>query len=224
MTEDEMRLLPKPELYLLVLANLEKITRVFDGIPEWYVRSRPLVGGVFGLSGFSLCSYAHVNKGLDSVLYMVRETDSGFVISQGEDKAAALAGAREILKLGAFFPLGKHIADYKFRKAEAIAAAEKLKHQQDAEYQLTVKGRRSATVRSIPRRRRKIFEESGGQCHYCSTPLTLDGRWHVEHKMPRALGGDDSPGNLVASCAPCNHEKRDTTDQEFLAKRAQRAA
>jgi 5-methylcytosine-specific restriction endonuclease McrA len=75
-------------------------------------------------------------------------------------------------------------------------------------------------VKSISRRRQRIFDESGGRCHYCSTPLTLDGKWHIEHKMPRALGGDDEPGNLVAACVPCNFKKRDTTDLEFKAKLA----
>lgn len=40
------------------------------------------------------------------------------------------------------------------------------------------------------------------------------------YKMPRALMGTNDPSNLVASCAPCNHKKRDKTDQEFIAQRA----
>lgn len=224
MTEAEMRLLSKAELYERVLDSLEKITCVFDEMPAWYVRSRPLVGGVFGHAGFSLCSYSHVSKGLDDVVYLVRETDSGFVLSQGENKAEALAAARAVLNLGAFFPIGKRIAAYKASKAEAEAALQKLRIEQNAEFESSVKARRSGTVKSIPRRRKRIFDESGGKCHYCETVLTLDGKWHIEHKMPRALGGDNAPGNLVASCVPCNHEKRDTTDQEFIAKRAARVA
>lgn len=73
-------------------------------------------------------------------------------------------------------------------------------------------------VKSIPRRRKQIFEASEGKCHYCATVLTLDGKWHIEHKMPKALGGSNERTNLVASCVPCNLAKRDTTDVEFKEK------
>jgi 5-methylcytosine-specific restriction endonuclease McrA len=67
----------------------------------------------------------------------------------------------------------------------------------------------------VPRRRQRIFDASQGKCHYCGTALTLDGKWHIEHKMPKALMGTDEPTNLVASCVPCNTKKRDRTDIEF---------
>jgi 5-methylcytosine-specific restriction endonuclease McrA len=69
----------------------------------------------------------------------------------------------------------------------------------------------------IPKRRQAIFEKSDGRCHYCSTVLTLDGKWHVEHMMPRALNGSDEIGNLVAACVTCNLAKRDRTALEFVA-------
>jgi 5-methylcytosine-specific restriction endonuclease McrA len=68
--------------------------------------------------------------------------------------------------------------------------------------------------------RREVFERSRGCCHYCRTPLTLDGQWHVEHMLPRALGGTDDELNLVAACAPCNLAKRDRTALEFVAEQA----
>lgn len=39
-------------------------------------------------------------------------------------------------------------------------------------------------------------------CVYCSGPYQ-----HVDHVMPRALGGEDVPHNLVPSCLPCNLSK-----------------
>lgn len=80
----------------------------------------------------------------------------------------------------------------------------------------------SCASRPIGRRRRAIFEKGEGRCHYCAAPLTLDGLWHVEHRMPKALGGTNEPVNLVPSCAPCNFQKRDRTDIEFIALLAER--
>jgi 5-methylcytosine-specific restriction endonuclease McrA len=37
------------------------------------------------------------------------------------------------------------------------------------------------------------------RCIYCAQPFE-----EVDHLVPRARGGDDSPGNLVPSCAACN--------------------
>jgi 5-methylcytosine-specific restriction endonuclease McrA len=63
-----------------------------------------------------------------------------------------------------------------------------------------------------------IRAKCGGRCHYCDTPLQLDGIWHVEHMLPRALGGGDDASNLVAACAPCNLAKSDQTAIEFVVK------
>ena len=68
----------------------------------------------------------------------------------------------------------------------------------------------------MSRRRREVFARSDGRCHYCAAVLRLDGKWHVEHQMPRALGGGDELPNLVAACAPCNLSKRDRTALEFM--------
>lgn len=68
--------------------------------------------------------------------------------------------------------------------------------------------------------RRQVFDASGGKCAYCDTALQLDGKWHIDHRMPRALMGSDEPTNLTAACVPCNLAKRDRTDIEFRSERA----
>lgn len=75
-------------------------------------------------------------------------------------------------------------------------------------------------TQQVSRRRREIFNKSAGHCHYCGATLTLDGKWHIEHKLPGALGGDNDPENLTAACVHCNLAKRDRTDVEFIAWRA----
>ena len=77
----------------------------------------------------------------------------------------------------------------------------------------------SAKPKAIPRRRREVFERSDGRCFYCGTVLTLEGTWHVEHQLPRALMGKDELPNLVAACVPCNLAKSDSTAFEFITQR-----
>jgi hypothetical protein len=72
-------------------------------------------------------------------------------------------------------------------------------------------------LRKIGKRALAIFEASDGKCHYCGVELSLTGKWHIEHKMPRALFGGSEQSNLVAACVPCNMAKRDRTDLEFVA-------
>jgi hypothetical protein len=68
-------------------------------------------------------------------------------------------------------------------------------------------------------RRQRIFRRDGYCCVYCGTAfpaaeLTLD---HVE---PRMRGGDQSEGNLVTSCPPCNRRKGGEAAWSFLARHA----
>ena len=54
-----------------------------------------------------------------------------------------------------------------------------------------------------------------GTCHYCekkfpALKLTMD------HIVPLARGGTSTPGNIVAACSECNHEKKLETPAERL--------
>lgn len=61
----------------------------------------------------------------------------------------------------------------------------------------------------------KIFDRTNGRCHICGKQLSRGNRgrhgargaWHVEHSIPRALGGTDHANNLYAACIQCNLEK-----------------
>jgi 5-methylcytosine-specific restriction endonuclease McrA len=63
--------------------------------------------------------------------------------------------------------------------------------------------------------RARTYRKGGGLCHYCSIPLALDRRWHVEHFVPRSRGGGWHPSNLVLACEPCNMAKLDMGGHEF---------
>lgn len=55
-----------------------------------------------------------------------------------------------------------------------------------------------------PARRRAILAAHDGVCHYCGIADAA----HVDHIVPRADGGTDDLGNLIAACLPCNLYKR----------------
>lgn len=170
-----------------------------------------------------LCLFSMFSKDADGLLeptfYVADEGGArghGICLSYTTSKAKAITAARKIL--------GRLSAD---EMAQAIAGGLAMREAEwkeqcrlrDEEWQRE----RAARVvkppeKTLPRRRVRIFNKCGGKCFYCGTALELTGRWHIEHKMPRALMGNNADDNLAASCVPCNMTKRDKTDKEFIAE------
>lgn len=199
-----------------IIAKMLEMSKVMHELQKHvHIKKRPILGGLFGYSGYALCSCPTTISGLDAVVYFVRESDSGFVIGSASTRGESIEQARKVL--GFLNPLALRLSISEFKK-HCIDV--KLKSDAATKEQAeTINGMlKPNRPKSIPKRRMKIYEASNGMCHYCGTALVLTGRWHIDHKMPKALMGDDSPANLVASCTSCNHKKRDTTDQEFIAK------
>lgn len=77
-------------------------------------------------------------------------------------------------------------------------------------------------ARSYVRNRRARLKKAGGThtaedvealiagqkgcCWWCGKQMPA-GKHHVDHRIPIARGGTNDVGNLVISCAPCNHSK-----------------
>lgn len=157
---------------------------------------------------YALASMPCVMKGLHAVRFMVIEPATGAVLSLADEKVAALDAARAVI-----------------RTTELLLVEQAQTDGQDPQ-QAELWPREARTgrpevdrCRPVSKRRRNIFAKSNGRCHYCAAPLQLDGAWHVEHMLPRALGGADDVGNLVAACVPCNLAKRDRTAIEFVTSR-----
>lgn len=168
-----------------------------------HLLQRPIYGGAFGDDGrYSLASVPCVSRGLHATRYMVVQAHAGLVLSVSEDKTEALALARQRLSA----------ANDKRQPAPPICEQGQLWPDEPL---LTLA---PAPAPYVPRRRREIFERSSGMCHYCQAPLALFGKWHIEHQLPRALGGGDGALNLVAACVPCNLRKSDSTAIEFVAQ------
>ena len=157
---------------------------------------------------YALASMPCVVKGLHALRFMVIEPTTGAVLSLADEKVTALDAARAVIRATELLAI---------EQAQALGRdprqAELWPH--EAEVARPVLDRR----RPVSKRRRDIFTKGRGCCHYCSTTLQLDGSWHVEHMLPRALGGADEIGNLVAACVPCNLAKRDRTAIEFVIDR-----
>jgi hypothetical protein len=162
---------------------------------------RPIYGGVFGEDGtYALASMPCVSHGLYATKYMVVQPRGGLVLSVAEDKVEALSVARQRLRAA--------------NDNHATAPTPAVQGELWTEEPFLLPTPSPAPY--ISRRRREIFERSEGKCHYCGTPLTLDGKWHIEHQFPRALGGGDEALNLVAACVRCNLAKSDRTAIEFV--------
>lgn len=160
---------------------------------------RPIYGGVFGDGRYALATLPEIVNGLHAVSYMVIEPREGSVLSVGLDKERALAGARRLLRLSA--PVSDYV-EPPWRQGQLFPCLEAPPG--------------GAKRKRTSRRRRSIFWRGEGKCHYCRTPLQLDGQWHAEHQIPLALGGDDAPLNLVPSCVKCNSRKGPRTALEFV--------
>lgn len=151
------------------------------------------MGGAFGAGDYALASQPLVENGLHAVRYFVIDPRAGTVLSSGGSKVEALATARQLLRRHT-----RAANDEQWLQGELFPTAPAGESQ-----------------RPVSRRRREVFERSGGRCCYCQADLDLRGTWHVEHQLPRALGGDDRPLNLMAACAACNLAKGPRTAIEF---------
>lgn len=164
---------------------------------------RPIIGGVFGDDGrYALASMPCVSRGLYVTRYMVVQPQAGVVLSVSEDKVEALALARQRLAAA--------------NDKQAVEERPTIQGELWPDEPVLMALPAPAPVTYVSRRRRAIFEASKGQCHYCGTALELTGKWHIEHQLPRALGGGDGGLNLVAACVPCNLGKSDRTAIEFV--------
>lgn len=69
-------------------------------------------------------------------------------------------------------------------------------------------------------KRERTYAVFGGRCGYCVT------RWatHLDHLVPKALGGSDSYANLVPACDLCGHGKGGRTLAEWVAYLASQIA
>ncbi len=59
-----------------------------------------------------------------------------------------------------------------------------------------------------------LLDRDGPGCRYCDA---IPASYHVDHFVPKCLGGPDKLHNLVLSCGPCNMKKSGQHPDAFLA-------
>ena len=62
---------------------------------------------------------------------------------------------------------------------------------------------------------RFVWDRTNGYCGYCGVPLNPFENWHVDHIVPLSQNGEDTLGNKVAACAPCNRRKHAFDVEQF---------
>lgn len=180
---------------------------------------KPLLGGAWAPGRYYVGSFHSFEYGMPVALAYVFDSDAGTPISMGRSQADALRQARILIQKPNYAELVRVLA--------AAVSRDQIRREQESQAHQRAMLERMAADRArekdskpkIGRRRKAIFEKSGGICHYCKCQLEIDGVWHVEHKFPRALGGGNEQSNLVAACRPCNLAKSDRTEEEFFAIR-----
>jgi phage protein U len=65
--------------------------------------------------------------------------------------------------------------------------------------------------------RERVFKRDGRVCQICGTD---EGEMHIDHVIPRKVGGDHSLDNLRVLCKSCNLRKGVKNDGVFLAQAA----
>lgn len=61
---------------------------------------------------------------------------------------------------------------------------------------------------------REQYEKQSGKCFWCGEHV--GDTYHVDHVVPLARGGSNTPDNLVISCPRCNQSKRDMLVSEWF--------
>lgn len=63
---------------------------------------------------------------------------------------------------------------------------------------------------------RKLMDGQRGRCWWCSR--RLGDKFHLDHRIPLAKGGNSDAGIIVLSCPPCNLSKHAKLPHEFCGR------
>ena len=65
-------------------------------------------------------------------------------------------------------------------------------------------------VSNLKINRNRVFKRDNFECVYCGSKKYLT----IDHVIPKSRGGNNTWGNLVTCCSPCNRHKGDKTPEE----------
>ena len=78
-------------------------------------------------------------------------------------------------------------------------------HRQARNATQTRRRARKAAAVIVPYNRADIYDRDGGRCHICRDLVGSD--FHIDHLIPIAGGGADTPENVAIAHPLCNHQR-----------------
>ena len=72
--------------------------------------------------------------------------------------------------------------------------------------------------RFLSKFRLNLFLERNSTCQACQSKIHPGQKWEIDHIIPLAIGGDNSPQNLQVLCKICHRFKTNTQDLSAIAK------
>ncbi len=63
-------------------------------------------------------------------------------------------------------------------------------------------------LRGENNRKAHVWNKTAGHCHLCGERMTFDGKWEIDHLLPRDAGGTNDEWNLLPICRFCNGMKK----------------
>lgn len=113
----------------------------------------------------------------------------------------------------------KYLREWRKKNPDKFKAIQERYHETHKEKRKVCKANRRAREYSAegshtPEDIKRQYELQGGLCYWCNTPL--DGKYHLDHLIPLAVGGTNNPDNLVCSCPKCNLRKWKKLPDEFM--------
>ncbi len=103
-----------------------------------------------------------------------------------------------------------HAATKRWEKQNPIAKRLNAHQQRIKRYAKTSRG--TCTKQDIDLQ----HERQKGRCWWCKTKL--NGKYHVDHRVPLSKGGMHDRSNIVISCEECNRSKGAKLPQEFAGR------
>lgn len=115
---------------------------------------------------------------------------------------------------------GIHFAKFYEKNSDRLNATKVAWYKENPEYAREAANKRRAHKRSAggtytKQDIDKIYALQKGKCVNC---LMAFGKYHIDHIMPLALGGDNYPTNLQLLCPKCNQSKKDKHPLDWARK------
>jgi 5-methylcytosine-specific restriction endonuclease McrA len=72
-------------------------------------------------------------------------------------------------------------------------------------------------AKALNRWKKELHIRDNFTCFYCGDKREIE-NLHLDHILPKSLGGKDRKDNLITACCSCNLIKGNLTQEDFLKK------